>query len=142
MRSYQHLILEVMLFVGACFFLFAAGIAVPENPQDLSDTSGLPAVKIYTVALLIIGFFAVVMSCLGALITTLIKVGSFSIKLAIFTLSNALLLLSCFLGVFVICSYVLDTKLGVAGIILYLAVIVLILAGVPKRNNDQKSGMG
>lgn len=137
MRSYRCLLITLVLFVGAWFCLFVAGIGFPENPQDLADTRGLPAVKIYTVALLVIGSLAITLSILGAFVMAVIKVSSFGIKIAIFSLSNTLLLLSCLLGIFVIGSYVLDTKSGVAGIILYFAVIALILAGIPRRIRDQ-----
>lgn len=133
MRQYQRLLIAILLFVGAWFCLLSAGVDVPENSDDLSDTRGLPAVIIYTVALQVVGFLAIVFSGLGMFVAAKLKSKSFGIKLSIFFVSNIFLLLASFMGIFVIASFVLGTISGVSGISLYIGVIYLVTTAVPKR---------
>lgn len=133
MRSYQRLLISIVLFFGAWFCLLSAAIHVPPNPGDLSDTTGLSAVIIYTVALEAIGFVAIVGVGVGLLASMILKSGSYGMKLAVFFASNILLLLSSLLGIFVVVSYVLDTLSGIVGIVLYIGVIGMIITAVPKR---------
>ncbi|MHC8385026.1 hypothetical protein [Pseudomonas sp. LB3P14] len=133
MRQYQRLLIAILLFIGAWFCLLSAGVGVPENLDDLSDTRGLPAVIIYTVALQVLGFLAIVFSGLGMFVTAKLKSNSFGIKLSIFFVSNLLLLFASFMGIFVIVSFVLGTISGVSGISLYIGVICLVTTAAPKR---------
>ncbi|MHC8403075.1 hypothetical protein ACYZTX_27475 [Pseudomonas sp. MDT1-17] len=132
MRQYQRLLIANILFIGAWFCLLSAGVGTPENPDDLFDTRGLPVVTIYTVALQVVGFLAIVFSGLGMFVAAKIKSNSFGIKLSIFFVSNILLLLASFMGVFVIVSFVLGTISGVSGISLYIGVICLVTTAAPK----------
>lgn len=132
MRQYRSLLFAILLFVGAWFCLLSAGVGSPENPDDPSDTKGLPAVIIYTVALQVIGLLAILFTGLGILVTAKLKPTSFGIKLAIFLASNLLLLLASFMGIFVIGSYVAGTISGIAGISLYTGAIGLVITAIPK----------
>lgn len=106
---------------------------MPENPDDLSDTRGLPAVMIYTVALQVIGLLAIISTGLGMLVAAKLKSKSFGVRVFVFCSSNLLLLLAALMGIFVISSYVLETLSGIAGISLYLAVIGVVTTAVPER---------
>lgn len=112
MGRYKCLLIGIVLFVAAWFLLLSAAAGVPENPADLSDTSGLPPVTIYAVALQAIGIVAIIVSVLGMLVSYKISSVSFGFRLAVFLVSNTLLVLASILGVFVIVSYVLGTISG------------------------------
>ncbi|MBH3399182.1 hypothetical protein I5S60_06335 [Pseudomonas fluorescens] len=133
MSRYKSLLIAISLFVAAWFLLLSAVAGVPENPADLSDTSGLPPVTIYAVALQAIGIVAIIISALGMLASYKIRSVSFGVRLAVFLVSNALLALASILGVFVIVSYVLGTISGVAGVALYIASLAFIVIAAPKR---------
>ncbi|KAA2230527.1 hypothetical protein [Pseudomonas brenneri] len=133
MGRYKSLLIAIALFVAAWFLLLSATAGVPENPADLSDTSGLPPVTIYAVALQAIGIVAIIVSVLGMLASYKIRSVSFGFRLAVFWVSNALLVLASLLGVFVIASYVLGTISGVAGVALYIASLALVVIAAPKR---------
>lgn len=133
MSRYKSLLIAISLFVAAWFLLLSAVAGVPENPADLSDTSGLPPVTIYAVALQAIGIVAIIISALGMLASYKIRSVSFGVRLAVFLVSNALLALASILGVFVIVSYVLGTISGVAGVALYIVSLAFIVIAAPKR---------
>ncbi|MBV6825826.1 hypothetical protein [Pseudomonas sp. PD9R] len=131
-----YLWIAVLFFIGAWFCLFSVGIKIPENPNDLSDTRGLPAVMIYAVALQVIGVVAIFFTGLGAIAILKLKHYSLGMHRIIFFSSNLLLLLTSFFGIFIIFSFVLDTVLGMAGVILYVGVIGLTLSSTPRRNGS------
>ncbi len=133
MSRYKSLLIAISLFVAAWFLLLSAVAGVPENPADLSDTSGLPPVTIYAVALQAIGIVAIIISALGMLASYKIRSVSFGVRLAVFLVSNALLALASILCVFVIVSFVLGTISGVAGVALYIASLAFIVIAAPKR---------
>ncbi|WP_285432710.1 hypothetical protein [Pseudomonas sp. fls2-241-R2A-110] len=134
MRQYQRLLIAVLLFISAWFCLLSAGIGMPENPSDLSDTRGLPAVMIYTVALQAIGLLAIIFTGVGMLVSAKLKSKSHGVRLLVFCSSNLLLLLAAFAGIFVISSYVAETLSGISGISLYIATIAVVTTAVPKRS--------
>jgi hypothetical protein len=133
MHQYRQLLIAILLFIGAWFCLLSAGVDSPENVDDLSDTRGLPAIIIYTVALQVIGLLAIIFTGLGMLVALKIKPKSFGIGLSVFFTSNLLLLLASLMGIFVIGSYALGTFSGIAGISLYFGVIGLVVIAAPKR---------
>lgn len=129
----------VLFFIGAWFCLLSSGVNVPENPSDLSDTRGLPAVIIYIVALQVLGVMAIISSGLGVLVCAKFKPKSIGISRAIFFISNFLLLFISLVGVFVIVSFVFETVLGLVGILLYIGVICLTFTAIPKKNESRGS---
>lgn len=137
MGHYRYLLTAVVLFVAAWFLLISAAAGIPDNPADLSDTSGLHPVAIYAVAIQAIGIVAIVLSALGVLVSIKRKNASFGAKLVTFLVSNALLVFASLLGIFVIGSYVLETYLGVVGIALYIAAIGFVASAIPRRAGRQ-----
>ncbi|MEN2394719.1 hypothetical protein [Pseudomonas halotolerans] len=133
MSRYKSLLIAIAVFVMAWFFLLYASVDVPENPSDLSDTRGLPAVSIYSVILAVIGGVAIIMSGAGILISMRLGSASFVSNFIVFVVSNALLVLGALLGIFIILSYVLDNPFGVAGMFLYLVVIGFVMYAAPRR---------
>lgn len=138
MSRYKLLLIAIVVFVIAWFFLLYASVHTPENPSDLNDTSGVPAVSIYSIMLAVIGGVAIIMSSVGILISAKLRPASFLSNLMVFVVSNALLVLGSLLGVFIIVSYVLDNPFGVAGVFLYLMVIGFVMSAAPKRSTFRR----
>jgi hypothetical protein len=133
MRSCQFLLIAILFFIGAWICLLCAGVYVPPNPTDLSDTDGLSAIILYTVALQGIGLVAILFVVAGILVSLGVKSKPYNVRLMVFILSNSIFVLSSFLGISIILSNVFGTLCGGFGLVLYLSAIGLTLAAAPRR---------
>lgn len=134
MNYCKRLLVAISFFVlGWVCLIFAAG-GMPENPANLADTQGLPAVAIYAGILQATGIIAVLMSGVGIIISAKRTCYSFRVKIVVFIASNTLIILASLLGILIIAAYVLDTLLGVIGLVLYLFVLVLVVSSAPRRD--------
>ena len=106
---------------------------VAENPSNLSDTTGVPAVMTYVAILLCVGFVAVLMASLGVLISTRIATASYKFKVIVFLLFNSLLVMTSLLGILILSGYTLDTFFSVLGGAIYVMVIALVVISVPRN---------
>ena len=131
MSHYKRLLLAIFFFVlGWLCLVYAAG-GVPETPDNLADTDGLPVVAIYSVILLWMGLAAALIAGLGEVLLIRMAAYSVTVRVIVFIVSNFLLLVVSVLGILIICTYVPGTLLGLAGIAFYLAVIVCLSISVP-----------
>ena len=94
MNLFKTSIASIFLFGVACFCSFMATHGVAENPSNLSDTTGVPAVMTYVAILLCVGFVAVLMASLGVLISTRIATASYKFKVIVFLLFKSLLVMT------------------------------------------------
>lgn len=138
MPPYQRLLLSILLFIGAWLCLFNAAIRLPINSQDLSDTEGLSVVLLLVIALACLGLPCSALTIAGTILSAITKPTSLIVRRAIFWLSNLLLLLSSIFGILIIGLFVLDTRLSIVGVSLYIGAISLILSATPKRVADKK----
>lgn len=139
MRSWLILLVSGLSFVAGWGCLFVAGIDMPDNSQDLTDTMGLPAVKIYTMALLVLGVLAIVVSGVGLWVMRLLKANSLSVRVVAFLFVNGLFFLSCFFGILVISSYVLFSGFGVAGVVFYAVAAASAISKAPRKLADNSN---
>ena len=121
--------------MGACALLFFFALeGATENPTDLSDTRGIPAVTMYTVMLIILTAASVALTGLGCLFQTLLRRRAFKWRLGGYVLANVLLFLTSLLGALVAAIYTYDTIPGVLGGLLFVFALVLVLIGVPRKS--------
>lgn len=133
MNLFKTSIASIFLFGIACFCSFMATHGVAENPSNLSDTTGVPAVMTYVAILLCIGFVAVLMASLGVLISTRIATASYKFKVIVFLLFNSVLVMTSLLGILILSGYTLDTFFSVLGGAIYVMVIALVVISVPRN---------
>ena len=134
MGQIKFLLGSIVLLVLSYICLFFVAVDVPENFSDLNDTNGVPAVAVYVALLLVIYFFAVLLTCLGAVVSIKISRCSFKVRMAAFIVFNFMLVLASLFTVLVISAYVFGTWLGYVGITLDLAAIALVVASAPRRS--------
>lgn len=132
-NSFNGVAIAVLCFVAAWLFLAHATKGIPENPADLSDTRGLPAVAIYTVMLQALGLASIIFTALGSLVLLRLKSSSYGLRLCVYVLANVLFVFTSALGMLVICSYVLDTLSGIVGAAFYVLALALVLLAAPKK---------
>jgi hypothetical protein len=138
MQKYYRPIASIAPFIGAWLCLLSAAVELPPNPDDLSDTTGLSAAILYTVALEAIGFVGIISVFLGTLTSQLLRSKSFGLHLSIHIASNLIIFTSSLIGLFVITAYVINTPAGTIGFLLYIGVIYLVFSATPKRIADTK----
>lgn len=132
-NSFKSVTAAVLCFVAAWLFLAYATKGVPENPADLSDTRGLPAVAIYTVMLQALGLASIIFTASGSLVLVRLKSRSYRLRLCVYALANLLFVFTSALGVLVICSYVPGTLSGIVGAAFYVLALALVLLAAPKK---------
>lgn len=121
--------------MGACALLFFFALeGVSENPNDLSDTRGIPAVAMYTVMLIILTAASVALTGLGYLFQRLLRRRAFKWRIGVYALTNVLLFLTSLMGTFVAAIYTYDTIAGVLGGVLFVFSLVLVLIGFPRKS--------
>lgn len=133
MERYKFLLGSMFFSVLNHMCLPYAVRGVPENVEDLTDTTGVPAVVIYTSIVLLIGFCAVLSTSLGLILLSFtVKSSAFWVRMTVFIASNVLLVLVSLLHALVIFAYLFDNLLGRLGVVLDVIVIVLVVASAPK----------
>lgn len=137
MVFYKRLIVAFFMSFAAFVCLVLATAGVPENSLDATDTLGLPPVTIYSMVILVLNLTAVVLSVVGMIAFMKLRSASFGAKLAIFLVSNTLLVLVALLSVFVITAYVPWTYTGIIGVIANLIVVGVVVSAAPSRASSE-----
>jgi len=120
--------------IGACALLFFFALeGVTENPNDLNETGGIPAVTMYTVMLIVLTAASVAMTGLGCLLQNLLKRRAFKLRIGVYALTNILLFLTSLLGALVAAVYTYDTIAGILGGLLFAFSLVLVLIACPRK---------
>lgn len=124
MHSWKRFIILFGVFLSA-FLLFAYSIAgMPENPNDLSDTSGVPAAYMFAIFIMAFGVFSWGVSLVGLLVRGFVSDERAKFQTFIFCITNLPLFLTSAFGVFSVAAFSYDSIIGILGGILFLSIMV------------------
>ncbi|MDI2595391.1 hypothetical protein POF45_28795 [Pseudomonas sp. 681] len=125
----------LILFVVSllALVLFVCSIAgTPENPNDLSDTSGVPAAYMFATFIMAFGVFSWGVSLVGLLVRRLVSDERANFKKFIIFISSLPLFLTSAFGAFSVAVFSYDSIIGLLGGILFFSVMAcLCLTSLP-----------
>ncbi|UVH51593.1 hypothetical protein NVB75_01560 [Pseudomonas sp. CBS] len=130
MISWKQFFLVLSLSVLA-FVLFVCSIAgAVENPNDLSDTLGIPAAFMFAVMLMCVGLFSLVVSLVSLIVCRVI--GEFRLRTRFFVsfIANVPLLLTYAFGFFSVAVFSYDSLVGVLSGLLFASVFCCVCVGL------------
>ncbi|WP_338801722.1 hypothetical protein V9L13_05145 [Pseudomonas sp. RSB 5.4] len=124
----------------SAFLLFAYSIAgMPENPNDLTDTVGVPAAYMFAIFLMVFGVFSWGVSLIGLLIHGIVNDERAMFRIFIFCIMNFPLFLTSAFGVFSVAVFSYDSIIGIlAGILFFSIMVCLFLMVLPASKDKRK----
>lgn len=135
MRSEKRLGVAIICILAACAMLFLfLPDSVVENPGDLDDTRGVPAVSIYLVLLIMLSTVSVALTGLGSIGQRFLRHRSFKLRIGLHALVNAPLALTSLLGGAVSLAYLYDAAAGILAAALFLLAFAFVLLALPKKS--------
>ncbi|WP_434698382.1 hypothetical protein [Pseudomonas sp. D1-1] len=133
-RSEKRLGAAILCLLAACALLFFfAADSVVENPADLTDTRGVPAVSIYLVLLMILASASLALTGIGSIAQRFLRRRSFRLRISVYVLANIPLVLTSLLGVLVSLAYLYDAVSGLIAALLFLLAFAFVLLAIPPK---------
>ncbi|WP_145251739.1 hypothetical protein [Pseudomonas sp. SJZ131] len=124
MYSWKRFIIALGISLSA-FLLFAYSIAgMPENPNDLTDTSGVPAAYMFAIFTMVFGICSWGVSLIGLLVGKVVSDDRTKLQTFIFCIGNLPLFLTSAFGVFSVAAFSYDSIIGILGGILFFSIMV------------------
>lgn len=111
----------------SAFLLYVYSVAGAfENPNDPSDTAGVPAAYIFSAFIMGLGMLSWCLSFIGLLVCKFVSGERFKTRLFIYTVADFPLLLTCALGVFSVAAFSYDSIVGIFSGLLFFSVAILL----------------
>ncbi|MCK3839934.1 MULTISPECIES: hypothetical protein [Pseudomonas] len=124
------------------FLLYVYSVAgALENPNDPSDTVGVPAAYIFSSFIMGLGAISWGLSLIGLLACKVVSIEHSRTKLFISSLANFPLLLTCVLGVFSVAAFSYDSIVGVLSGVLFFLVVILLCVGLIRVVKPSRSSI-
>lgn len=139
MSSWKWYFFLVFLSLSA-FLLYVYSVAgALENPNDPSDTVGVPAAYMFSAFIMGLGVLSWCLSFVGLLVCKFVSGEHVRTKLFISSVADFPLLLTCVLGVFSVAAFSYDSIIGILSGLLFFSVVVclclrLVRVVKPKRS--------
>ncbi|WP_434573588.1 hypothetical protein [Pseudomonas sp. Z3-8] len=133
-RSEKRLGAAILCLLAACALLFFfPPDSVVENPGDLTDTRGVPAVSIYLVLLIILASASLALTGIGSIAQRFLRRRSFRLRISVYVLANIPLVLTSLLGGLVSLAYLYDAVSGLIAALLFLLAFAFVLLAIPPK---------
>lgn len=121
----------LVAFSLLALILFVWSVAcTPENPNDLSDTSGIPTAYMFATILMICGFFSWGVSLAGLLACIFVSSDRAKLRFFISCIANVPWVLTAGLGVFSVAAFSYDSIVGVLSGTLFSSVAICLCMGL------------
>lgn len=133
-RSEKRLGAAILCLLAACALLFFfPADSVVENPKDLNDTRGVPAVSIYLVLLIILTSASLALTGIGSIAQRFLRRRPLRLRISVYALANIPLVSTSLLGVLVSLAYLYDAVAGIMAALLFLLAFAFVLLAVPQK---------
>ncbi|WP_147475123.1 hypothetical protein [Pseudomonas syringae] len=117
----------IVFFFASAFLLFAYSVAgMPENPNDLSDTSGIPAAYMFATLLGCAGTFSLIASFVSLATCRVIGDSHIRTRFTISFIANIPLLLSSVFGAFSVAAFSSDSLIGILSGLLFVSIFCIV----------------
>jgi len=139
MQSWKQFFILFGISLSA-FLLFGYSIAgMPENSNDLTDTSGVPAAYMFAIFIAAFGVFSWGVSLVGLFVRGFVSDARAKLKTFIFCITNLPLFLTSAFGVFSVAAFSYDSIVGILGGVLFFSImaylcLMLLPVSKVKRN--------
>lgn len=141
MSSLKWYFFLVFLSLSA-FLLYVYSVAgALENPDDPSDTVGVPAAYIFSSFIMGLGASSWCLSLIGLLACKFVSDEHVRVKFFISCLANFPLLLTCVLGVFSVAAFSYDSIIGILSGVLFFSVVILLCMGLVRVVKPSRSSI-
>ncbi|MEE1865125.1 MULTISPECIES: hypothetical protein [Pseudomonas] len=127
MQPWKKCALSIIISLSAILLFTYAISGTPDNPDDPSDTRGIPVAAMYTTIIIVLGLFSWGALLIGLLVNWLINPEWRKSSLFISLITSLPLFLTSALGVFCVAAFASDSVRGISSGALFFLVMVCLL---------------
>lgn len=139
MRSWTRFFVIVCLSIVAFLLFLHSVIGMPENPNDLNDTSGVPVAYIFATLLMCASAFSLLVSMVSLVICRMIGWWRIKTRFVVAFIANIPLLLTSAFGVFSVIAFSYDSLSGALSGVLFVSVFFCTSTGLLQALKCQRN---